>query len=132
MVHAELPFERNLRIARQHQLSEIYGPPSVQPSPGEEVSTTEVPLSTTDKDSESIDAERARKLNEKLTKNEAGDVGIYYIYQPSGLLQRVSYLTKDDVKQMLFSAKLKYENVEPVAGPVYTYDPTTFVFKKIQ
>ncbi|ERL95326.1 hypothetical protein D910_12592 [Dendroctonus ponderosae] len=132
MVHAELPFERNLRIARQHQLSEIYGPPSVQPSPGEEDSTTEVPLTTTDKDSESIDAERARKLNEKLTENEAGDVGIYYIYHPSGLLQKVSYLTKDDVKQMLFSAKLKYENVEPVAGPVYTYDPTTFVFKKIQ
>lgn len=132
MVNAELPYRKNPKFARQQELPEFYGPPSVHPSPGEGVSTTEVPLTTTDKDSESIDSERARKLNEKLTESMAEDGGIYYIYHPSGLLQKVSYLTKDDAKHMLFAAKLKYENVEPVAGPVYTYDPTTFVFKKIQ
>ncbi|CAH1972245.1 unnamed protein product [Acanthoscelides obtectus] len=59
------------------------------------------------------------------------EMGVYYIYHPTGLLQRVMYATKDDARNMAFSAKLKYKNVEPVSGPIYTYDPETYVFKQV-
>ncbi|KAJ8931456.1 hypothetical protein NQ314_015642 [Rhamnusium bicolor] len=70
-----------------------------------------------------------KQLSEKLSEPEEN--GVYYIYHPNGLLQRVTYATKDDIKNMKFSAKLMYENVQPITGPVYTYDPETFVFNRI-
>nr|CAH7764153.1 unnamed protein product [Callosobruchus chinensis] len=58
------------------------------------------------------------------------DQGIYYVYHPSGLLQRVVFTTADDIHNQEFSAQLQYQNVEPIAGPVYAYDPNTFVLQR--
>ncbi|KAJ8922027.1 hypothetical protein NQ315_008666 [Exocentrus adspersus] len=69
------------------------------------------------------------RRSEKLT--QGNNEGIYYIYHPNGLLQRVTYATKDDVERMAFSARLRYENVEPIREPIYTYDPETYVFKRV-
>ncbi|XP_076251561.1 uncharacterized protein LOC143190874 [Rhynchophorus ferrugineus] len=126
----------------------VYGPPSPAPSygppappspsygppPSEEPSltttalpeatTTELPT-TTEALSESVNVTNA-KLQQK------SDFGVYYIYHPSGLLQRVRYETEDDTKNMAFSARLNYENVEPISGPIYTYDPQSYVFQRIQ
>lgn len=137
-VEAQQPIRRNSRFfnqfARQEGLPQTYGPPSSQPDKG--TVATESVVTTTENDSETIDANRARKLNEFKRKEkliqEKGDAGVYYIYHPSGLLQKVSYSTQDNAQQMAFSAKLKYENVETISGPVYTYDPTTYVFKRLQ
>ncbi|XP_060524830.1 uncharacterized protein LOC132701142 [Cylas formicarius] len=104
----------------------IYGPPT-QPSPSYgppvEVTTTEAPT-TTEPASEPIDTSAQ---SGKLLANN-----FYYIYHPNGLLQKVSYSTKDDQRRMEFSAKLTYENVEPISGPVYTYDPQTYVLRQLQ
>ncbi|CAG9823779.1 unnamed protein product [Phaedon cochleariae] len=57
--------------------------------------------------------------------------GAYYIYHPNGLLQKVGYSTKDDVLNMSFMARLRYTNVEAIDGPIYTYDPQSYVFRKL-
>ncbi|KAJ8922028.1 hypothetical protein NQ315_008668 [Exocentrus adspersus] len=113
-----------------------YGPPLQYGPPGEpttvlpETTTTEAPTTTETNDLEGdelvsgVDGEDG----EKLTNAEKG---VYYIYHPTGLLQRVVYATKDDAERMAFSAQLKYENVEPITGPIYTYDPETYVFRKL-
>lgn len=58
-------------------------------------------------------------------------VRVYYIYHPSGYLQKVEYSTSDNPMQMAFRARLRYTNVEPIKGPIYTYDPKTYVFRTI-
>lgn len=112
--------------------SEEYGPPeepsttTIEP----EATTTELPTTTEANllEAEDLGSGDADLQSENL-KNT--DEGVYYIYHPSGLLQRVAYATKDDVEKMAFSAKLKYENVEPIKGPIFTYDPKTYVFKRL-
>nr|CAI5832066.1 unnamed protein product [Callosobruchus analis] len=76
------------------------------------------------------DSNEQEKQKENL-EAPVEEMGVYYIYHPTGLLQRVMYATKDDARNMAFSAKLKYKNVEPVTGPIYTYDPETYVFKQV-
>ncbi|XP_030762061.1 pollen-specific leucine-rich repeat extensin-like protein 3 [Sitophilus oryzae] len=108
--------------------SASYGPPSQDPSltTTGAATTTELPA-TTEPNSESVNATSASgRLREKP------DTGVYYIYHPSGLLQKVRYETKDDVRNKAFNARLKYENVEPIAGPIYTYDPQSYVFQRIK
>ncbi|XP_066150628.1 uncharacterized protein [Euwallacea fornicatus] len=106
-----------------------YGPPEEVNSTtteAAELTTTELPTTTLKyNDTEVEELQTSARLEES-------DQGFYYIYHPSGLLQKVSYETKDDQLNMAFSAKLKYENVEPIRSPVYTYDPETFVFKRLQ
>lgn len=86
-------------------------------------------ITTTARNSTDSEPEPVSERSEKLTKKE--DEGVYYIYHPNGLLQKVVYATNDDVEKMAFSARLKYENVEPIKDPIYTYDPETFVFKRV-
>lgn len=106
-----------------------YGPPPEEPTTTEAI-TTELP--TTTDQTNSIPGEgRNQKLIENQGLNSNEETGVYYIYHPSGLLQKVAYTTTDDQGNMAFSAKLRYENVEPVSGPVYTYDPDTYVWKRI-
>lgn len=118
-------------LERQVVLPDRYGLPI------DDAFGTETPLTTTtDKEVENIDEARSRKLNEKLIQKGnlggPGNEGVYYIYHPTGLLQKVTFSTKDDPKKMSFAARLKYQNVEPITGPVFTYDPNTFVFKQLQ
>ncbi|KAJ8922026.1 hypothetical protein NQ315_008665 [Exocentrus adspersus] len=58
--------------------------------------------------------------------------GVYYIYHPNGLLQRVNFLTKDDSRNMEYLVNFNYKDVEPIAEPLYTYDPNTLEFQKLQ
>lgn len=81
------------------------------------------------------DVRKSEKLENVDAREETPEAvkeaGSYLIYHPSGLLQRVVYSTEDDPRNMAFSAKLRYQNVKPVVEPVYTYDPQTYVFRRI-
>ncbi|KAG5862308.1 hypothetical protein JTB14_008894 [Gonioctena quinquepunctata] len=109
-----------------------YGPPPAEPTTTSEpeLTTTELPTTTynPDLEAEEVGSGDDTQQNEALT-NE--DRGVYYIYHPSGLLQRVNFATNDDVKNMEFSARLQYENVEPITEPIFTYDPVSFTFRKL-
>ncbi|KAJ8931453.1 hypothetical protein NQ314_015639 [Rhamnusium bicolor] len=116
--------------------SQEYGPPQKY-GPLQEGSTTTEPEFTTTEfstteiintDIEDLRSEDTETHSEKLSNEEKG---VYYIYHPSRLLQKVIYSTNDDKENMVFSAKLKYENVEPIKGPIFTYDPETYKFKKV-
>lgn len=61
---------------------------------------------------------------------EIGDVdeaqkesGQYYVALPDGRLQRVQYISSQDIEAMKYFAKIRAENVEPLRGPVYVYQP---------
>nr|XP_023026746.1 U1 small nuclear ribonucleoprotein C-like [Leptinotarsa decemlineata] len=110
-----------------------YGPPPVYGPPAKEATTTESGTTTTDLPTTTdYPVNGTSRRFEKLQKEDGlSQRGVYYIYHPEGLLQRVVYSTKDDVRKMEYSAKLKYENVEPVRGPIYSYDPRSFEFQRI-
>ncbi|KAL3270524.1 hypothetical protein HHI36_021063 [Cryptolaemus montrouzieri] len=100
----------------------IYGPPEIPEEPTTEsidTTTTEIPTTT---------AVESENLSEKLRD---GEQGVYYIYHPTGLLQKITYATKDDVQDMAYYARIKYEDVEPIKDPIFTYDPTTAELKRI-
>ena len=42
---------------------------------------------------------------------------------PDGRLQRVRYVSREDVEAMKYFAKIRAENVEPLRGPIYSYAP---------
>lgn len=123
---------------------DTYGPPSNSYNPPQdtygppqpEVTTTEVPSLTTTLLPATLNTTtiqnstttNSTKQSERLQNLQ----GHYYIYHPTGLLQKVTYLTQDNDKDMTFSAQIKYKNVEPVKGPIYTYDPQTYVFSRLQ
>lgn len=103
----------------QQPPSDAYGPPTTEQTE----TTTEVP--TTAEPTTTEQSQRLKK--EKFTEQ-----GAYYIYHPSGLLQRVTYGTRDDVKNMAFSAQLRYHNVEPIREPIFTYDSKTLQLRRLQ
>ncbi|RZC36507.1 hypothetical protein BDFB_009192 [Asbolus verrucosus] len=115
-----------------------YGPPLTTTTESQETTTTEAPTTTEGgqeaEQLNNLDKENEVKENEKLTDESPAvtQQGIYYIYHPTGLLQRVIYMTRDDVRNMAYSAQLKYQDVEPIREPIYTYDPKTFVFRRLQ
>lgn len=49
--------------------------------------------------------------------------GEYYVALPDGRLQRVRYVSRQDVEAMKYFAKIRAENVEPLRGPIYAYAP---------
>ncbi|XP_014209178.1 nuclear transcription factor Y subunit beta-like [Copidosoma floridanum] len=49
--------------------------------------------------------------------------GEYYVALPDGRLQRVRYVSRQDVEAMRYFAKIRAENVEPLRGPIYAYSP---------
>nr|XP_023026725.1 uncharacterized protein LOC111514706 [Leptinotarsa decemlineata] len=113
--------------------SQEYDPPSQEYGPPEADSTTtttDVPTTTSSAESVTINIRSGidEQENEAFEREERG---VYYIYHPSGLLQKVKFATNDDVKNMAFSARLQYENVEPIRDPVFTYDPITYQFRKL-
>ncbi|KAJ8931455.1 hypothetical protein NQ314_015641 [Rhamnusium bicolor] len=116
----------------------IYGPPPQEYGPPEELTTTVEPDVTTTEEPtttegfseyEDVNSYVNEPQNQKLTQDE--EKGVYYVYHPSGLLQRVIYVTKDDTQNMVYSARLKYENVQPITAPIYTYDSKTLELKRI-
>lgn len=120
-----------------------YGPPpasSYGPPPAS--STTEVTFTTTAEEATTLNPEseqvpsrilNSNRRNNKQQKNkEIVERGAYYLYHPDGRLQKVVYSTKANVQDMGFSAQLKYQNVEPIKDPIYTYDPETLLLRQIQ
>ncbi|KAK9874484.1 hypothetical protein WA026_002832 [Henosepilachna vigintioctopunctata] len=106
--------------------SQEYGPPSEEPTTESDVTTTETPT-TTETEVEQI-REPSENFSEKLRD---GEQGVYYVYHPTGLLQKITYATKDDQQDMAYYARIRYENVEPIREPIYTYEPTTGEVKRI-
>lgn len=49
--------------------------------------------------------------------------GEYYIALPDGRLQRVQYMSSQDIAAMKYFAQIQAENVEPLRGSVYAYQP---------
>ena len=49
--------------------------------------------------------------------------GQYFVALPDGRLQRVRYVSREDVEAMKYFAKIRAENVEPLRGPIYNYAP---------
>ncbi|XP_030762060.1 pollen-specific leucine-rich repeat extensin-like protein 2 [Sitophilus oryzae] len=114
--------------------SQEYGPPSQEYGPPSTVypdlTTTISPLNITNS-TETADNTTILENAKLQSTNGVTSKGHYYIYHPGGLLQKVVYSTKDDAENMAFSAQLKYKNVDPVRGPIYTYDPDTYVFSRL-
>lgn len=74
-----------------------------------------------------LKAEPVESVNEL---EEEGDVdeqqrqsGEYYVALPDGRLQRVQYVSGQDVAAMKYFAKIQAENVEPLRGSIYAYQP---------
>lgn len=115
-----------------------YGPPAQEYGPPEEPTTTDYPSITTaipsvNTTNATVDSTNTTQTHTEKLEAFNGELsrGQYYIYHPTGLLQKVTYQTNDDSRNMAFSAQLKYTNVDPVRGPIYTYDPNTYVFSRI-
>ncbi|CAG9823777.1 unnamed protein product [Phaedon cochleariae] len=80
-------------------------------------------------ESENIDGQIDTKVSDLSPSNEQG---VYYIFHPNGILQKVVFATIDDPERGQYTANLNYQNVQPIVEPVYTYDPKTFVFQRLQ
>ncbi|XP_044259178.1 uncharacterized protein LOC123007796 [Tribolium madens] len=128
-----LPLRQQLPRQEYGPPAKEYGPPRTTTEP-QESTTTEVPTTTTPENVQDSKTQNQVKENEKLTEDNSAvtQQGIYYIYHPNGLLQRVVYMTRDDAGNMAYSAQLKYENVDPIREPIYTYDPKTFMLRQLQ
>lgn len=124
------PSERTGLSERQQIPPTIYGSPQPEygpPEPStttEAATTTEIPTTTEVQTEENI----ADNLSEKL---KDGQEGAYYFLHPSGLLQKVTFATKEDLENMAYYAKLQYEDIEPIKGPIYTYIPETSELRRI-
>lgn len=116
---------------RTYTPAQKYGPPTTTEA---EITTTEYPTTTTtevfgrlqDEDTSNSDDK------EKIEEKPEIDQGVYYVYHPSGLLQRISYQTENDLRNMAYMAQLRYQNVDPIKDPIYYYNPQTLTLQRIQ
>lgn len=114
-----------------------YGPPSPSyGTPTEEGTTTETDAESVTTESsvtnENEESKRLTKANGKKSEKFQEENGIYYIYHPNGYLQKVVFSRKNDIQNMIYKARIQYQDVEPIRDPIYTYDPQTLSFKEIQ
>ncbi|XP_046748111.1 mediator of RNA polymerase II transcription subunit 15-like [Diprion similis] len=128
-----------------------YGPPEPQeqfqpPRPDQEYgapwTTTEEPSTTTEiEDSTTTSAPQTdsdvEPVNSVNELDEEGDLdeqqveaqqqdrqkGQYYVALPDGRLQRIQYVSHQDLEAMKYFARIQAENVEPLRGPIYSYSP---------
>lgn len=138
-----------VQFARQEVPQVYYIPPDYKYNPTRrEPTTTEADIekattersfnveSDTEPESEQINSAGKTKETERLSEGAGEESfsqqGTYYIYHPSGLLQRIAYATKNDNANMGFTAQLRYQDVEPITDPIYTYDPNTFILQPLQ
>lgn len=63
------------------------------------------------------------ELEDDIDARQPQETGEYYIALPDGRLQRVRYVSRQDVEAMKIFAKIRAENVEPLRGPIYAYAP---------
>ncbi|XP_046488983.1 glutactin [Neodiprion pinetum] len=129
-----------------------YGPPEPQeqfqpPRPDQEygapwTTTTEEPSTTTEiEDATTTSAPQTdsevEPVNSVNELDEEGDLdeqqveaqqqdrqkGQYYVALPDGRLQRIQYVSRQDLEAMKYFARIQAENVEPLRGPIYSYSP---------
>ncbi|XP_017763354.1 PREDICTED: gamma-gliadin B-like [Eufriesea mexicana] len=113
-----------------------YGTPSVpqqQYGPAQEATTTQVPTTTEVEDfttvpsvteSESEPVNSVNELEDEDTdEHQPQQSGEYYVALPDGRLQRVRYVSRQNIEAMKYFAKIRAENVEPLRGPIYAYAP---------
>ncbi|CAD1468352.1 unnamed protein product, partial [Heterotrigona itama] len=114
-----------------------YGAPAVpqqQYGPPQETTTAEVPTTTeaedattsvtgiTDSESEPVNS--VNELDdEDVDEQQPQQSGEYYVALPDGRLQRVRYVSRQNIEAMKYFAKIRAENVEPLRGPIYAYAP---------
>lgn len=70
--------------------------------------------------------ENTGKKNEELKEER-----FFYLYHPTGLLQKVTYKSSKDTQKMEYLQEYRYKNVEPLIGPIYTYDPESLVLQQV-
>lgn len=104
---------------------EAYGVPeesttTERSSDEEEVSTVQGISSL---ESEATNAANELDEEEQDEKQQPQQSGEYYVALPDGRLQRVQYVSRQDVEAMRYFAKIRAENVEPLRGPIYAYAP---------
>ncbi|XP_014616687.1 PREDICTED: mediator of RNA polymerase II transcription subunit 15-like [Polistes canadensis] len=104
-----------------------YGPPPQEPTTTEVPNTTELDDATTVSGITESESEPVNAVNEleedDLDQKQPQQTGEYYIALPDGRLQRVRYVSRQDVEAMKYFAKIRAENVEPLRGPIYAYAP---------
>ena len=116
----------------------LYTPPPVEYGPPETTTEADITSTTEPQDIEVTTTKSTfGKLKDDVNKEaeeiaEDQEQGVYYIYHPDGLLQRIVYVTKNDLKNMAYSAQFKYQDVEPIVDPIFTYDPETLVLRQVR
>ncbi|XP_034181618.2 uncharacterized protein LOC117605006 [Osmia lignaria lignaria] len=112
-----------------------YGPPAVpqQQYGPPEATTTEVSTNTEAEDVTTVssvtesESEPVNSVNEledeEVDEQQPQQTGEYYVALPDGRLQRVRYVSRQNVEAMKYFAKIRAENVEPLRGPIYSYAP---------
>ncbi|KAK2582849.1 hypothetical protein KPH14_008934 [Odynerus spinipes] len=115
------------------QPQQQYGTPQQQYGVPQEATTTETPNSTEVDDITTVssvtesESEPVNSVNEleedDLDQQQPQQSGEYYVALPDGRLQRVRYVSRQDVEAMKYFAKIRAENVEPLRGPIYAYAP---------
>ena len=72
-------------------------------------------------------AEPVDSINELNDEGEVDEQqrqsGQYFVALPDGRLQRVQYMSSQDIEAMKYFANIRAENVEPLRGPIYAYAP---------
>lgn len=61
--------------------------------------------------------------DEDTDESQPQQTGEYYVALPDGRLQRVRYISRQNIEAMKYFAKIRAENVEPLRGPIYAYAP---------
>ena len=61
--------------------------------------------------------------NQQQQQQQSQERGEYFVALPDGRLQRVRYVSRQDIEAMRYFAKIRAENVEPLRGPIYAYSP---------
>ncbi|XP_015433582.1 PREDICTED: pro-resilin [Dufourea novaeangliae] len=130
------PIERQTQYGEPSEPQSQYGAPAVpqqQYGAPQEATTTDIPNSTevenattvaSSTESESEPVNSVNELDdEAVDEQQPQQSGEYYIALPDGRLQRVQYVSRQDVEAMKYFAKIQAENVEPLRGPIYAYAP---------
>ncbi|XP_011063164.1 PREDICTED: involucrin-like [Acromyrmex echinatior] len=99
----------------------------------EESTTTETPNTTEEEEVSTVqgitesESEPVNSVNEledeDVDEKQPQQSGEYYVALPDGRLQRVRYISRQNVEAMKYFAKIRAENVEPLRGPIYAYAP---------
>jgi len=61
--------------------------------------------------------------DEDVDEKQPQQSGEYFVALPDGRLQRVRYISRQNIEAMKYFAKIRAENVEPLRGPIYAYAP---------